>query len=149
MKFSLYLNRRVFVMFGGTFSLARLSPPLYIVKDGIGVWKYKWSENSRILYDIYTMMMHLCPACSVYIDLFFGFVLCAVLRPSQANGVMSRAVSIPNHTHYENMPIQIYWKFYLLIKKIFRQKNSDFFFSYFCSKHILWVIVRIASPRRF
>ena len=29
--------------------------------------------------------------------------------------------------HYENMPIQIYWKFYHQIMKIFRLKNSDMF----------------------
>ena len=35
--------------------------------------------------------------------------------------------------------------------KKFSDKNSDFFFffSYFCSKHRLWVLVRIASPWRF
>ena len=30
----------------------------------------------------------------------------------------------------------------------FSDKNSDSF-SYFCSKHRLWVLVRTASPRRF
>ena len=43
--------------------------------------------------------------------------------------------------HYENMPIQIYWKFYHQKWK-FSEKNSDIF-SYFCSKHRLWVLVRI------
>ena len=44
---------------------------------------------------------------------------------------------------------------YLNIKKIsspktenFEIKNSDIF-SYFCSKHRLWVLVRTASARRF
>ena len=31
------------------------------------------------------------------------------------------------------------------LKTMFSDKNSDFF-SYFCSKHKLWVLVRIASP---
>ena len=45
------------------------------------------------------------------------------------------------------MPIQIYWKFY-------HQKNENFqikkfwYFSYFCSKHRSWVLVRTASTRR-
>ena len=50
--------------------------------------------------------------------------------------------------HYENKPIQIYWKFYHQKMKIFRKKIG-FFFSYFCSKHRLWVLVRTASARRF
>ena len=29
--------------------------------------------------------------------------------------------------HYENMPIQIYWKFYYQKMKIFREKTSDIF----------------------
>ena len=53
--------------------------------------------------------------------------------------------------HYENMPIQIYWKFPPPPQKkmkIFRKKKY-WYFSYFCSKHRLWVPVRTASPRRF
>ena len=50
--------------------------------------------------------------------------------------------------HYENMPIQIYGKFYRQKLKIFRLKTL-IFFSYFCSKHRLWVLVRTASQRRF
>ena len=49
--------------------------------------------------------------------------------------------------HYENMPIQIYWKFTTKKGKI-SDKNSDIF-SYFCSKHRLWGLVRTASARRF
>ena len=50
--------------------------------------------------------------------------------------------------HYENMPIQIYWKFYHKKKmKIFSKKF--WYFSYFCSKHRLWVLVRTALARRF
>ena len=30
-------------------------------------------------------------------------------------------------THYENMPIQMYWKFYHQKMKIFREKNLIFF----------------------
>ena len=50
--------------------------------------------------------------------------------------------------HYRNTPIQIYRKFHLQKLKNFQMENSDFF-SYFCSKHRLWVLVRTASPRRF
>ena len=50
--------------------------------------------------------------------------------------------------HNENTPIQIYRKFHLQKLKTFRYKNSDIF-SYFCSKHRLWVLVRTASARRF
>ena len=50
--------------------------------------------------------------------------------------------------HDENTPIQIYWKCYHPKKmKVFRQKF--WYFSYFCSKHRLWVPVRTASARRF
>ena len=37
-------------------------------------------------------------------------------------------------SHYENTPIQIYWKLHL----------QNWYFSYFCSKHRLWVLV--SSP---
>ena len=50
--------------------------------------------------------------------------------------------------HYENPPIQIYRKFHLQKLKIFRKKKTLIFFSYFCSKHRLWVLVRTASPRQ-
>ena len=46
--------------------------------------------------------------------------------------------------HYENTPIQIYWKFYNQKRKLFREKKT-LIFSYFCSKHTLWVFVRTAS----
>ena len=49
--------------------------------------------------------------------------------------------------HYENKPIQIRRKFHLQKLKIFRWKTL--IFSYFCSKHRLWVLVRTASARRF
>ena len=43
------------------------------------------------------------------------------------------------------MPIQIYWKFYLKKNENFQIKKF-WYFSYFCSKHRLWVLVRTASP---
>ena len=46
-------------------------------------------------------------------------------------------------THYKNKPIQIYWKFYHQKIKIFRKEF--WYFSCFCSKHRLWVLVRTAS----
>ena len=57
------------------------------------------------------------------------------------------AHSVINAPHYENTPIQINW--------IFQHQNWKFsdkkfwYFSYFCSKHRLWVHVRTASARRF
>ena len=50
--------------------------------------------------------------------------------------------------HYENMPIQIYRKFHLQKTESFQIKKNSYF-SYFCSKHRLWVPVRTASERRF
>ena len=50
--------------------------------------------------------------------------------------------------HYENRPIQIYWKFYNQKKGKFSDKNF-WYFSYFISKHRLWVLVRTASARQF
>ena len=53
-----------------------------------------------------------------------------------------------NLPHYENTPMQICRKFHLQKKlKNFRQK--PLIFSYFCSKHRLWVLVRTALARRF
>ena len=48
--------------------------------------------------------------------------------------------------HYENTPIQNYWKFHHQKLNVFRKKF--WYFSYFYSKHRLWVLVRTASPRR-
>ena len=50
--------------------------------------------------------------------------------------------------HYENTPIKIYWKFHHQ-KRTFSDKKKIWYFSYFCSKHRLWVLVRTASARRF
>ena len=65
--------------------------------------------------------------------------------------------------HYENTPIQIYWK-KKSPKTNFSDKNSDIFHisaqnidygysleppKYFCSKHRLWILIRTASLRRF
>ena len=49
--------------------------------------------------------------------------------------------------YYEKTPIQIYRKFHLQKLKIFEQKIL--IFSYFCSKHRLWVLNRTASARWF
>ena len=46
-------------------------------------------------------------------------------------------------SHYENTPIQIYWKFCHQKMKISDKKFWHF--SYFCSKHRLWVLARIVS----
>ena len=50
--------------------------------------------------------------------------------------------------HYENTPIQIYWKFYHQKKWKFSDKNSDNF-HISAQKHRLWVLVRTASARQF
>ena len=50
-------------------------------------------------------------------------------------------------THCENTPIQIYWKFYN--KKGKFSDKKIWYFSFVCSKHRLWVLVRTASARRF
>ena len=45
--------------------------------------------------------------------------------------------------HYENLPIQIYWKFY---HQKWRFSDKKFwYFSHFCSNHRLWVLVRTAN----
>ena len=53
--------------------------------------------------------------------------------------------------HYENMPIQVYWKFHhQKKKKKWKFSGKKFkYFSYFSSKHRLWVLDRTASARRF
>ena len=55
--------------------------------------------------------------------------------------VSLRSISV---FHYENTPIQIYRKFDIQKTENFQIKDSDIF-SYFCSKHRLWVLVRTAS----
>ena len=48
--------------------------------------------------------------------------------------------------HYENLPMQ-YTEFFSVVKNgNFQLKKFDIF-SYFCSKHRLWVHVRTASPQ--
>ena len=49
--------------------------------------------------------------------------------------------------HYENTPIQIYWKYCNQKWKIFIKKKF-WYFSYSCSKHRLWVLVRTASASK-
>ena len=39
--------------------------------------------------------------------------------------------------HYENMPIQIYWKFYNQKKENFQIKNSDIFLFFFLKTQIV------------
>ena len=57
-------------------------------------------------------------------------------------------ISNSGYFHYANMPVQYTAIFYGC-------KNDNFqiiffgYFSYFCSKHRLWVHVRTASARRF
>ena len=46
--------------------------------------------------------------------------------------------------HYKYTPVQKYCKFYNQERKV-SDKNPDIFFSYFCSKHRLWVLVGTAS----
>ena len=61
-----------------------------------------------------------------------------------------------------NLLLSVHWEIRITITRLFKYienlppktesfqiKNSDIFFSYFCSKHRLWVFVRTASPRRF
>ena len=55
---------------------------------------------------------------------------------------------VSGEKHYENTPIQLYWKFYHQKKWKFSDKKF-WYFSYFCTKHRLWVLVRTASMRRF
>ena len=54
-------------------------------------------------------------------------------------------ILLKSRLHYENTPIQIYWKLHQKLK-VFRYKLG--YFSYFRSKHRLWVRVRTASQRR-
>ena len=53
-----------------------------------------------------------------------------------------------DNAHYENTPIQIYRKFHLQKTENFQIKKL-WYFSYFCPKHTLLVVVRTASARRF
>ena len=52
--------------------------------------------------------------------------------------------------HYENTPIQIYWKFYHQKKmKIFQIKVLLIFFMFLLKKHRLWILVRTVSAVLF
>ena len=68
-------------------------------------------------------------------------------RRCNVTTLQQRCCDVVRFLHYENMPIEIYWKFYHRKMKIFCLKNL--IFSYFCSKHGLWVLVRTVSSRRF
>ena len=57
-------------------------------------------------------------------------------------------ILLAREAHYENTPIQIYWKKFNQNKGNFSAKNF-WYFSYTCSKHRLRVLVRTASARRF
>ena len=76
-KISIYLNRRVFVMLRANFFLTEQIP----IQKG----------TKNILTELTPMKVYIS---SDHID----FVCVEVLRPSQPNGVMLSAVSLPNHT---------------------------------------------------
>ena len=100
------------------------------------------------LLNLSWMKMSVCFFCFVFflfffLLLFFFFFFCFfffVFRNMEP-------LTIPLNYHYKNTPIQIWRKFHLQKLKIFRKKIR--YFSYFCSKHRLWVLVRTASARRF
>ena len=64
-------------------------------------------------------------------------------------GNFLRVRSIPLSIHHENMPMQHTEIFKIVKKKRKFSAEKVWYFSYFCSKHRLWVHVRTASPRRF
>ena len=80
---------------------------------------------------------HQAPPCPLYTQHRARLVWAR--RTNGLKGVSNRA-----GFHYENTPIQIYWKFYNPKKGNFQLKNANIF-SYFCPKHRLWVLVRTAS----
>ena len=75
-------------------------------------------------------------------------VVCHGLFALSLGRLSSVAMALPpTSSHYENTPMQIYRK--PPKTEIFQIKKKTDIFSYFCSKHRLWVLVRTASVRRF
>ena len=70
----------------------RGGPPLYIGQAGVLLYSFRLSVCLFVC-----MYVHSFVGLSV-IFMELGFVYVEVLRPSQPNGVMSSAVSLPNHT---------------------------------------------------
>ena len=93
-KFSIYLNRRVFVM-EDTDQPAHSHSLLRVFADRKCLLQSPCNSRKReplpYWVDVLRRLCFVIVACPV-------FVCVEVLRPSQPNGVMSSAVSLPNHT---------------------------------------------------
>ena len=125
--------------------------------------KKRVREKSRVS-DFRDFVCSLFPKAIIFWLLFYstvaGVVLCGGRKKSPRTSSLAGYTLFPFgslspfwlfwklNTHYENMSIQIYWKFPHLKMNIFR-KNNYIYISYFCSKHRLLVLVRTASARRF
>ena len=97
-KFSIYLNRRVIVMRPLQCQIWRFAVFVTYPADfrHIDVFEF-WDKYSRELNSILSGRKTL-PEIIALDSAFVLFVCAEVLRPCQPNGVMSSAVSLPNHT---------------------------------------------------
>ena len=108
-KFSIYLNRRVFVM-RAAYKLAKHQPSMVV--------------NLNFLFNFATVsvssdwMTALCSGMFMTINVF---------GRATRGSVCGFLVFWLQTCHYENMPIEICWKFYHQNSKIFRQKIPIFF----------------------
>ena len=59
------------------------------------------------------------------IEIFFDFVYLSVIYVKSGGGLATTLKQF--YSHYENTPIQVYWKFYHQEKETFQIKNSDIF----------------------
>ena len=152
-KFSIYLNRRIFVMYTKKYREESWGT-LATCKN---CWWYSFTfceESCAILVSSY---QHL-TSTSVFILYIINENIIDDWNQRQPSLLNNRSHHQRTHSmhyslgprqtkHYGNTPIQIYLKFHHQKLKIFREKF--WYFSYFCSKHRLWVLVRTASARRF
>ena len=135
-KFSIYLNRRVFVMshqihshINTHMNIAKVSE-LYMPDVSFGRLGHKSDpdinfQKSRMELNNYRRPKYKKLHYSDYVETFY-------------RGPTALA------SHYDNMPIQIYCKVYH--QKMEKKNIKNFWkFSYFCSKYRLWVLVRTAS----
>ena len=105
-----------------------------------------WSESSLIAFIFYSLraiqrginpchtgsMCRLIWVFSGHTDLIVGFVVHWLISRIKSNGIRIFRVTMCSGaqcicTHYENMPIQIYWKVYHQKMNIFRYKILIFF----------------------
>ena len=144
-KFSIYLNRRDFVMYC-TRQGSRLEHYTY-VKFSFNRGLADWAWPRRLLcccsssFHKWCLFCHYCFLISPSF-VSFGRLCFVIVNTKTCLFKYTENFTLRKHTYSNTLKIlpPKKWKF---------SDKRFWYFSYFCSKHRLWVFVRTASARRF